>query len=120
MKDKYQYERSDLGQVGASLRHLFVGQASIIKLLHKGAVQDLKGRLHKISADTSQSRSDSPPYYLVEIALPPRENTSLKGGAPLLRPGMPAQVFIRTQSYSPLGYMLEPIRNYFTQALREY
>ena len=70
MKDKYQYERSDLGQVRASLRHLFVGQASIIKLLHKGAVQDLKGRLHKISADTSQSRSDSPPYYLVEIACP--------------------------------------------------
>lgn len=118
MKDKYQYERSDLGQVRASLRHLFVGQASIIKLLHKGAVQDLKGRLHKISADTSQSRSDSPPYYLVEIALPPRANTSRKGGAPLLRPGMPAQVFVRTHSRSHLDYMLEPIRNYFTQALR--
>jgi len=52
--------------------------------------------------------------------LPPRENTSLKGGTPLLRPGMPAQVFIRTHNRSPLDYMLEPIRNYFTQALREY
>jgi hypothetical protein len=45
------------------INHLFVGQASIIKLLHtsiikllhKGAVQDIKGQLHKISADTFQS-----------------------------------------------------------------
>jgi multidrug efflux pump subunit AcrA (membrane-fusion protein) len=102
------------------INHLFVGQASIIKLLHKGAVQDIKGQLHKISADTFQSRPDSPPYYLVEIALPPRESTSLKGRAPLLRPGMPAQVFIRTHSRSPLDYMLELIRSYFTQARREY
>ena len=97
-----------------------MGQASIIKLLHKGAVQDIKGQLHKISADTFQSRPDSPPYYMVEIALLTRENTSLRGGAPLLRPGMPTKVFIRTQSRSHLGYMLELIRSYFTQALREY
>ena len=102
------------------INHLFVGQASIIKLLHKGAVQDIKGQLHKISADTFQSRPDSPPYYMVEIALLPRENTSLRGGAPLLRPGMPTKVFIRTHSRSHLGYMLELIRSYFTQALREY
>ena len=106
--------------VPEEINNLFVGQASIIKLLHKGAARDLKGRLHKISADTFQSRPDSPPYYLVEIALPPRENTFRKGGAPLLSPGMPAQVFIRTHSRSPLDYMLEPIRSYFTQALREY
>jgi len=106
--------------VPEQINHLFVGQASIIKILHKGAARDLKGRLHKISADTFQSRPDSPPYYLVEIALPPRENTSLQGGAPLSRPGMPAQVFIRTHSRSPLDYMLEPILSYFTQALREY
>ena len=105
--------------VPEQINHLFVGQASIIKLLHKGAARDLKGRLHKISADTFQSRPDSPPYYLVEIALPPHENTSLKGGAPLLRLGMPAQVFIRMHSRSPLDFMLKPIRSYFTEALRE-
>ena len=65
--------RSDLGHIRADLWHLFVGQASIFKLLHKGAAQDLNGRLHKISADTFQSRPDSLPYYVVEIALPPRE-----------------------------------------------
>jgi len=60
--------------VPEGINYLFVGQASIIKLLHKGAVQDLKGRLHKIPAHTFQSRPDSPPYYMVEIALPPCEN----------------------------------------------
>ena len=102
------------------INHLFVGQASIIKLLHKGAAQDLQGRLQKISADTFQSRPDSPPYYVIEIALNLPQNTSRNHGAPLLRPGMPAQVFIRKQNRRPLDYLLEPIRNYFTQALREY
>lgn len=102
------------------INHLFVGQTSMIKFLHKGAAQDLQGRLQKISADTFQSRPDSPPYYVVEIALNLPQNTSRNHGAPLLRPGMPAQVFIRKQNRRPLDYLLEPIRNYFTQALREY
>ena len=102
------------------INHLFVGQASIIKLLHKGAAQDLQGKLHRISADTFQSRPDSPPYYAVEIALSLSENTATKGDTPLLRPGVPAQVFIRKQNRRPLDYLLEPIRNYFAQALREY
>jgi len=33
---------------------------------------------------------------------------------------MPAQVFTHKQNRRPLDYLLEPIRNYFTQALREY
>ena len=102
------------------ISHLFVGQASIIKLLHKGASQDLQGKLHRISADTFQSRPDSPPYYAVEIALSLSENTATKGDTPLLRPGVPAQVFIRKQNRRPLDYLLEPIGNYFAQALREY
>jgi HlyD family secretion protein len=102
------------------INHLFVGQASIIKLLHKGASQDLQGKLHRISADTFQSRPDSPPYYAVEIALSLSENTATKGDTPLLRPGVPAQVFIRKQNRRPLDYLLEPIGNYFAQALREY
>jgi hypothetical protein len=48
------------------------------------------------------------------------QNTSFDHGAPLLRPGMPAQVFIRKQNRRPLDYLLESIRNYFAQALREY
>ena len=106
--------------VPEEINHLFVGQASIIKLLHKGAAQDLQGKLHRISADTFQSRPDSPPYYVVEIALSLSENTATKGDTPLLRPGVPAQVFIRKQNRRPLDYLLEPIRNYFAQALREY
>ena len=92
----------------------------MIKFLHKGAAQDLQGRLQKISADTFQSRPDSPPLYVVEIALNLPQNTALDQGAPLLRPGMPAQVFIRKQNRRPLDYLLESIRNYFAQALREY
>ena len=92
----------------------------MIKFLHKGAAQDLQGRLQKISADTFQSRPDSPPFYVVEIALNLPQNTSFDHWAPLLRPGIAAHVFIRKQNRRPLDYLLEPIRNYFAQALREY
>jgi len=106
--------------VPEEINHPFVGQANAIKFLHKGAAQDLKGRLHKISTNTFESRPASPYYYVVEVAYPPRENTSPTDGMPLLRPGMPVRVLIRTQTRSPLDYLLEAIRNYFTQALREY
>ena len=105
--------------VPEEINHPFVGQANAIKFLHKGAAQDLKGRLHKISTNTFESRPASPYCYVVEVA-PPRENTSPTDGMPLLRPGMPVRVLIRTQTRSPLDYLLEAIRNYFTQALREY
>ena len=48
------------------------------------------------------------------------ESATPNGKAPRLRPGMPAQVFIRKQNHRPLDYLLEPILNYFAQALREY
>ena len=102
------------------ITHLFVGQASTIKLLLKGAGQELQGRLHRISADTFQGRPDSPPYYVVENALNSPESATPNGKAPRLRPGMPAQVFIRKNNRRPVDYLLEPIRSYFAQALREY
>ena len=90
------------------ITHLFVGQASTIKLLLKGAGQELQGR------------PDSPPYYVVEIALNFPKSATPNGKAPRLRPGMPAQVFIRKNNRRPVDYLLEPIRSYFAQALREY
>ena len=102
------------------ITHLFVGQASTIKLLLKGAGQELQGRLHRISADTFQGRPDRSPYYIIEIALNSPESVTPNGKAPRLRPGMPAQVFIRKHNRRPLDYLLEPIRSYFAQALREY
>ena len=57
--------------VPEEINHPFVGQANAIKFLHKGAAQDLKGRLHKISTNTFESRPASPYYYVVEVAYPP-------------------------------------------------
>ena len=37
----------------------------------------------------------------------------------VLLPGMPVEAYIRTTARSPLTYLLEPIRIYFTRALRE-
>ena len=49
------------------ITHLFVGQASTIKLLLKGAGQELQGQLHRISADTFQGRPDRTLYYMFDI-----------------------------------------------------
>ena len=37
----------------------------------------------------------------------------------VLTPGMPVEVYLRTGERSPLGYLVKPLSDYFTRALRE-
>ena len=49
--------------------------------------------------------------------MPPREAGRLQGL--VLVPGMPAEVFIRTGARTPLGYLLKPLTDTITRAVRE-
>ena len=37
----------------------------------------------------------------------------------VLTPGMPVEVYLRTGERSPLGYLVKPLSDYFSRALRE-
>jgi hypothetical protein len=71
----------------------------------------------QLSADAFVDERTGAAHYRAEIMLDDGEMARL---APrVLLPGMPVEAYIRTTARSPLTYLLEPIRIYFTRALRE-
>ena len=78
---------------------------------------ELTGQLSVLSADVLQDDQTQAPYYRAEITLAPGEREKLDGEA--LLPGMPVEVFIRTQDRTPLAYLLKPFSDYLYRAFRE-
>jgi HlyD family type I secretion membrane fusion protein len=78
---------------------------------------ELSGEVQRVSADLVADTAGGQPSYQAIIEIPPRETERLQGL--VLQPGMPAEVFIRTGSRTPLGYLLKPLTDTFSRALRE-
>jgi HlyD family secretion protein len=71
----------------------------------------------QISADTSRIDASSPPFYSVRLMISATELAKL--GSNKLKPGMPAEAFIQTESQTPMTYFLKPLTDQFAHALRE-
>ena len=79
---------------------------------------ELTGRVVQTSADAFTDDSAGTSFYRAEIALEKGEQARLPPGTTLI-PGMPVQAFIRTSDRSPLDYLIKPLSDYFSTALRE-
>lgn len=78
---------------------------------------DLVGEVSQVSADVFTDEASGLTFYRAEIVLAEGEIGRL---APRrLLPGMPVEAFIRTEDRTPMSYLLEPFRAYFSRALRE-
>ncbi len=102
--------------------HVKVGQEASIRLtaLNRRTTPTLSGKVIYVSADalpddlqTVQGRE----VYVVRIALdehqpPPMENFKPK-------PGMPAEVYIKTTERTFLEYLMQPIKDSMSRAFRE-
>ncbi|WP_407494900.1 HlyD family type I secretion periplasmic adaptor subunit [Pseudooceanicola sp. MF1-13] len=71
------------------------------------------GRVIHISADRLQNSDGARSHYAVEI-----EITSPMDGRDLI-PGLPVRAFIKTQTRTPLSYLLQPFTDYLSKAMRE-
>ena len=70
-----------------------------------------------VSGDRLVEQQTGAPYYVVHIDVPPE---ALAGAATCkLQAGMPAEVFIRTDSRTALDYLLAPVTAYLRRAMRE-
>lgn len=78
----------------------------------------LWGQVAKISADVFKDDRTQAAYYKVEVTLNPGEIEHLPEGVVLI-PGMPVQVFLKTDDRSPMTYLLKPLADYFVKAFRE-
>ncbi len=76
----------------------------------------LTGTVLRVSPAELQS-SDGATYFTTQIAIAPAELSKI-GGIAKLVPGMPADVFIRTEARSILSYILKPLTDSMAGALR--
>ena len=80
-------------------------------------IPDLVGTVTQVSADAFTDEATGVSFYRAEIALSDGEIARL--GERQLVPGMPVEAYIRTQDRTPLAYLIDPLRVYFTRAFRE-
>jgi HlyD family secretion protein len=84
---------------------------------------DLEGKVTVVSPDLTRDLEATPKgmqreqYYLARVAL---SEAGLNSTGDLqLVPGMPAEVYIRTQDRTPLDYLLKPLREQIARTFRE-
>jgi membrane fusion protein, epimerase transport system len=74
------------------------------------------GSVTYVSGDRHVDQQSSVPYYIVHIDVPEK---ALAASNLRLQAGMPAEVFIRTDSRTALDYLLAPVTSYLRRAMRE-
>ena len=71
----------------------------------------------RTAADLTHDPQSRISYYTATVQLPESEFTRLNGRK--LVPGMPAEVFIKTDERSLASYILKPMHDQMKRALRE-
>jgi HlyD family type I secretion membrane fusion protein len=74
------------------------------------------GSVTYVSGDRLVDQQSGAPYYIVHIDVPER---ALTASNLRLQAGMPAEVFIRTDTRTALDYLLAPVTSYLRRAMRE-
>lgn len=97
------------------------GQEAVIRFpsFNARVTPEALGAVRQVSADSFTDKQTGVSYFLVLIDLPPGEDIEriLRGGK--LQPGMPAETFIRTGARPAISYLLKPLTDAFSHALRE-
>jgi HlyD family secretion protein len=102
--------------VGASVR-IRIGAGN------RRTTPDLEGEVTVVSPDLAHDTETTPKgmpsqqYYLARVALSEEDLVSTPDLH--LVPGMPAEVYIRTQDRTPLNYLIKPLREQIARTFRE-
>ncbi len=81
-----------------------------------------EGEVRRISADALTDERNGLSWYEAEIAIgqPVGTDSDATDAASLaLAPGMPVEVYLQTGERSPLSWLVKPLTDHFTRALRE-
>jgi HlyD family type I secretion membrane fusion protein len=74
------------------------------------------GAVTYVSGDRLVEQQTGQPYYIVHVDVPEK---ALATSSQRLQAGMPAEVFIRTDTRTALDYLLAPVTSYLRRAMRE-
>lgn len=106
-------------QIGVdSIKEVYGGQHADIRFtaLPYRTTPMVSGRLTYIAAD-AQYTKDGVPYYLVQI-LPDSESLAT-AEIPQLKPGMAAEIYLKTKPRTAIEYLLQPITDTLSRSFRE-
>jgi HlyD family secretion protein len=78
---------------------------------------ELSGIVSHVSADITRDPQSNASYYTVRVSLPGREFVRL--GERQLISGMPAEIFIQTESRTVMSYLFKPINDQLHRMFRE-
>lgn len=94
------------------------GQPATLRLsaFNQQTTPEVDGTVERISPDMIEDPKAGVSYYAVRITL---SGPSLEqAGAPELKPGMPAEVFIKTTDRTVLSYLFKPLSDQASRAFR--
>lgn len=103
---------SDIDQV-------VLGRSALVKVhaFNQRTTPELKGRVSRISADTSRDLQTGFAFYTVRVSVEPAELARL---APhRIGAGMQADIFVETEERTPLDYILKPLKDQIAKSFKE-
>lgn len=97
-----------------------IGQPAKVRFsaFNQRTTPELAGEVVKISPDRKIDETTGQSYYAVEVLLSEEERAKL-GADKRLVPGLPAEIYIQTESRTPLSFLLKPLSDNFNRAFRE-
>jgi HlyD family secretion protein len=101
------------------ISHVHVGQPAHIRFNSFSArvTPEISAEVTQVAADTTRTDAQTPPFYAIRLVISAKELEKL--GDNKLRPGMSAEAFIQTEARSPFSYLVKPLVDQFSHAMRE-
>lgn len=98
---------------------VFVGQPARIRFsaFNQRTTPEVEGKLFRIGSDLVREERTEHSYFTVAAEVTDAELAKLKSLK--LKPGMPAEVFIKTGSRTLASYIVKPMTDQFQRGLRE-
>jgi len=102
------------------IEQIHVGQDAMIRFpaLNRRTTPQVHGSLVQLDADITRPRDRTPPFFGARLVLS-QEAVKRLGPNVILKPGMPAEAFIRTHKRSPISYLLQPLTDQIARTFRE-
>jgi HlyD family type I secretion membrane fusion protein len=101
------------------INHVQKGSAAEVRLTayQQRTTPLVAGSVNYVSADRMVDSQTSAPYYVVHVDVPARALE--EAGNLRMQAGMPAEVYIRTDSRSAFDYLFAPVTAYLRRGMRE-
>jgi HlyD family secretion protein len=98
---------------------LQLGQAAILRFsaFNQRTTPEIRGKITRISADTTTDQRTGQSYYVIRVAMPTEE--VLRLGDVKLIPGMPVEAFVQTGERTVFSYLAKPLQDQLNRAFRE-